>query len=66
MMNNDNDDINVLALAKIIDKNCHEYLESRLELHWTDPRYIFWNAKREESIRLAKLILDAGYIKNTP
>ena len=65
MNKNDNNDV-VLGLAKIIDKNCHEYLESKLDLHWTDPRYIFWNTKREESIKLAKLIIDAGYVKNTP
>lgn len=65
MNKNDNSDV-VLDLAKIIDKNCHEYLESKLDLHWTDPRYIFWNTKREESIKLAKLIIDAGYVKNTP
>lgn len=65
MNKNDNNDV-ILDLAKIIDKNCHEYLESKLDLHWTDPRYIFWNTKREESIKLAKLIIDAGYVKNTP
>jgi hypothetical protein len=59
----DNDD--VMTLAKIIDSNAHDYLETH-NVKWPDPSYIFWNEKREQSINLALRIIKAGYQKNSP
>ena len=55
----------ILKLARIIDANSHDYLETH-DVKWPSPAYIFWNEKREQSINLATKILKAGYQKNTP
>lgn len=64
-MSDEIDQNEVIKLAKIINPNSHNYLETH-SVKWPEPSYIFWNEKREESINLALKILKAGYQKNSP
>lgn len=61
-MSNEVTDEDILVLAKIIDKNCHECLASG-NFKWPEPSFIFWNERKEKSIDLAKKILESGYRK---